>query len=439
MIQPSLSELDPAETMEGSLDPLSLYSIADSLAVKLIPGVRERQVNPRFLTLISVSFHVCEEIGQNSLPKDGVTPPWQVFEWYVVEGLVRKFKGDPVNLRTLPGHDKTRRALENGHSLSAARYLKTPSVFGFHGVYRLLSRDLRIDVGDQLGLDAGYQLLDTWVNEQGLQGFLKDRNTGKGSKGIRVLRDAVRDGYQKSVVSRKEGWQGWDFIAEHLAPKKPGKRESELIWSMLTHESSDFRSRVLNCLITEAGRRVWRNSERSEKVFHEHLRGQSDLDLADLFSTISLYERFSRLMQDAFNHTRHELSNHCSNLSASSSKLAGLSSVREAAIEIPAFYSELIARLKDYSEAIRFSDSFGIFEQHSSSSDFLHNLVDHHIAVQRDKDRAPWIHSLDDGVISLRLRYRYDSEFQSSTEYLHAYRTNSLWSFADCLGRIEHE
>jgi len=50
MLLPLLSEADPAATSEGSLDPLGLYAIADSLAGRLVPGLRERMTHPRFLT-----------------------------------------------------------------------------------------------------------------------------------------------------------------------------------------------------------------------------------------------------------------------------------------------------------------------------------------------------------------------------------------------------
>ena len=56
---PLLTEYDPTETSEGSIDPLGLYPISDSLATKLIPGVRERQKHPRFLTVIAISLAVC--------------------------------------------------------------------------------------------------------------------------------------------------------------------------------------------------------------------------------------------------------------------------------------------------------------------------------------------------------------------------------------------
>jgi len=434
MILPSLSQQDPVETSESSLDPLALYAIADSLAVRLIPGVRERQVNPRFLTLIAVSFHVCEDIDQSILPKDGYSPPWQVFEWYVVEGLVRKFK-DPA----IPGNRKTRQALEQGFSLDATKYLKTPSVFGFHGVYRLLSRDLKIDVNDHLG-HAGNKLLDTWVDEQGLPGFINGSGPGIGKNWFQILHEAVREGYQKSAVSRKAGWQGWDFISNHLSPGKPGKNESFLIWNLLLDDIGGFRSDALRFLVSDQGQTIWQASDKSERAFHEEFKKQSNHELYELLEIIKFYEIFSRLMQDAFDQTRHELSHYCTNLNDSIVKLSRLQCVQTAAEEIPNIFKELVPRLNNYSEANRFTNLFSDFEHKWSASDFLLQLIKHHMRIQGEKPpngRAPWVHILDDNIVSLRLRYKYESDFEPSSEYLHAYRTNSLWSFAQRLGRID--
>lgn len=58
-ILPFLSQFDPPEQAEGSLDPLGLYAIADALGVRLAPGVRERQTKPRYLTLALVGMAAC--------------------------------------------------------------------------------------------------------------------------------------------------------------------------------------------------------------------------------------------------------------------------------------------------------------------------------------------------------------------------------------------
>jgi len=41
-LAPLLSEKDEAESSEGGIDPLGTEPLADALAVRLAPGVRER-------------------------------------------------------------------------------------------------------------------------------------------------------------------------------------------------------------------------------------------------------------------------------------------------------------------------------------------------------------------------------------------------------------
>ncbi len=156
MLMPMLTEADPKVSAEGSIDPLGVYAIADALAVRMIPGVRERQTHPRFLTAIAVSHSLCSEFDEEAVAADGVSEPWQVFEWYFVEGLVRS-TNDRKQLSGLPGQDKAASAIKDRVPLSEKRYLKTPTVLGFHGVYRALARDAEIERADRLG-EVGYEL-----------------------------------------------------------------------------------------------------------------------------------------------------------------------------------------------------------------------------------------------------------------------------------------
>ena len=118
MLTPLLTEEDPAVSGEGTLDPLGLYAIADALAVRLVPGVWERQKHPRFLTATAVSLAVCGQIDEDTVAVDRASEPWQVFEWHLVEGLVRA-TDDSDQLRGLPGRDKAARALRDRVPLSA--------------------------------------------------------------------------------------------------------------------------------------------------------------------------------------------------------------------------------------------------------------------------------------------------------------------------------
>ena len=89
---PFLTVYDPPGSSEGSLDPLGLYLIADQLAMKLVPGVRERMLRVRFLTPMTVGALVTEGLEAN--PHHPETPPYLVWEWLVVEAIIRAFSDE---------------------------------------------------------------------------------------------------------------------------------------------------------------------------------------------------------------------------------------------------------------------------------------------------------------------------------------------------------
>ena len=139
---PFLTVYDPIGSSEGSLDPLGLYLIADQLAMKLVPGVRERMMRVRFLTAMAVGALVTEGLQPN--PRHPETPPFLVWEWLVVEAIIRSFIDDPEqNIWGLPGRLVVRRAITQYNYVDHRSYLKTPTVFGFHGVYKRLAVYLR--------------------------------------------------------------------------------------------------------------------------------------------------------------------------------------------------------------------------------------------------------------------------------------------------------
>lgn len=128
---PFLTSYDPPGTSEGTLDPPGLYQIADQLAVQLVPAVRERMQRVRFLTALAVDAIVTEELEDDPRQRDVL--PYLVWEWLVVEALIRS-KGDDSSVWGMPGTLVTRRALDQHSYLDARGYLKTPRIFGFHGV-----------------------------------------------------------------------------------------------------------------------------------------------------------------------------------------------------------------------------------------------------------------------------------------------------------------
>jgi hypothetical protein len=133
---PFLTLPDPEIETEGALDPLGLSAIGDRLADEILPGLRARMSRPRFLTAIAVSAAVCDGL-EDKVADDHVTPAYLVFEWLLVEGFVRA--GDRETTRGTPGTLKGQAVKNSGQAMCARTYLRAPSIFGFHGVYKSLA------------------------------------------------------------------------------------------------------------------------------------------------------------------------------------------------------------------------------------------------------------------------------------------------------------
>lgn len=435
MLLPLLTEPDPVVSSEGSLDPLGLYAVADSLATRLIPGVRERQSHPRFLTSITVAMAVCSEFDEETVAADGVSEPWQVFEWYVVEGLVRTIS-DGSRIRGLPGREKALTAIKDGVPLSASRYLKSPSVFGFHGTYRILSRELGIEASGRMG-ENGYDLLVTWMKEHGLNGFYGSSH-GPGTMWRKQLTDAVKDGLEKGAVARKTGWSGWEFFNKYLAHHDMGKQEANAIkGALLDADHHNFRKPVLDFLVSQSGRTVWDEST-SERNFHEAILLECDDELSALLRAIMTYESFSRLLQDAFDDCLFVMSQ--KKVKTGLKEFESLNSVKQAAEKVPMLFSELIEILAPFGETLRCQDNFSDVAEKLPVLNWVECLLEHHRKIQRNKPpngKSPWFERFDDGTYMIRPGYLRSTGGKHNNEYVHYFRTNSLWSFAKDMYMVE--
>src|SRR5689334_19267251 len=223
---PFLTTYDPSATSEGTLDPLGLYQIADHLAVQLIPGVRERMQRIRFLTVIAVGALVTEGLEDNLQLKDA--SPYLVWEWLVVEALMRTKGGEP-GIWGVPGTLVARRALRQHGYLDSRSYLKTPRIFGFHGVYKRLAMRLRlVDVHLNPGPNAE-MLVDAWARSSGFNG-------------LREAKSLLRD-WQTQVVRclrerpprTKSNWtyRNWSELAEAFAPDLCKAQERRYLRNLL--------------------------------------------------------------------------------------------------------------------------------------------------------------------------------------------------------------
>jgi len=296
---PFLTLPDPLISGEGAIDPLGLATIGDHLANYLLPGLRARMARPRFVTAIAVAAAVCDGL-EDQISVDGMSPAHQVFEWLLVEAFVRECPPDAV-MRT-PGIQKAREVIQSKDSMCARTYLKTPGVFGFHGVYKPLAQYLRI-VDDEMRLgDFGYELLDVWQVEQELSGFLSGTANGGGGRAIRqILRTAVEDGLTAGRTSRGPGWQGWRILAKHLAPSSIGRKEGTYIRRMFEDPEADPRGEVFRLLASVP----IDPSDREYGVTQSVLVPGASEVLKSRIKCINAYEGACAVVEEAFDWIRY--------------------------------------------------------------------------------------------------------------------------------------
>ncbi len=452
---PRLTERDEGPSSEGGLDPLGLAAIADRLATKLVPGVRERQRHPRFLTAIAVSLKICESFGPDAFcEKDGLSEPWQIFEWHFVEGMGRTSRQNTDDFtdfedtrkrpttsqaegtRGIPGSLKAWQAWNENQPLSAKRYLKSPSVFGFHGVYRVLARALEIEdaTSGRVG-PAGEELLEIWKDEQQLHGF-GTASAGEGTKIFQQLRKAIEEGLRTGTTIRSKDSVVWKFFREHLDLYKLNatSREAKFLVSKLAEQTDGHRGDVLNFLISRQGTKAWKQHW-SEREFHDELKKQAGSEMKSLLETIQRFEEFSRLCQNAFDACLREMGAK-NGPKATSKSLGEQDAVRSAFNKSSELFQELLGRLEPFGQAFVFQNTCErLGTTAATSAEWVDLLLKHHIETQKRKPpqgKNPWFFQMTGGHWQLRTRYaqRDWSVGRDSDSYVHAYRTNSLWNFA---------
>lgn len=429
---PFLSQFDPPLQAEGSLDPLGLYSIADALGVRLAPGVRERQSKPRYLTLALVGMAACGDdvVAEGEAKR---LPAWLVYEWLVVEALVRRAEGGV--LTGIPGRDKVLSAIVANDVVCARTYLKTPTVFGFHGIYRVLG--VKAGIFDENGnpLQQGYRILSAWQEDQGMAGFLDGQGPG------RELRHALQRAVKSSIAvdyAKDPGRATAELIAAHLNPHSPGPKERNALWSALTHNDA-LRGEYAALLTTADGQAAWREAGGDEARYHDWLEPYSSLPMRQLLKAIRTYERMARVLTDAFDEMRWRMTEARTPVDAT--WLAQGPALREAAAQGTAIFSDAVAELGEIHPALRLraEQSLAWVGEPQSARAFAEQLLEHHARVQRAKPpngKRTWFDVFGDGRAAIRPSYTVD-EFESRPEvYVHAYRTKPIWSFSRDLGRV---
>jgi len=426
---PFITLPDPAVSGEGALDPLGLATTSDALANWLVPHMTARMSRPRFLTAMAVAASVCQGLD-DKIARDGVTPAYLVFEWLLVEGFARAAAREDV-VRT-PGIEKGRLAVAKKIPLSSATYLKTPSVFGFHGVYRRLGVAAGI-VDDELRLaENGYRLLKVWEQEQGLDGFSDAFEVNTGLRGL--LRSAVKAGIADGYVIRAGTWQGWKFFAEHLTPARPGRNEAIFLRELILDPRGETRGEIYRLL------EAWSTDQRSdeeEPAMARRLLEKASEELALRLRTIFAFEEFCQALETAFDLLRH-LSTRNGAHALSRAAFSADPDVRRIADMFPGRFAKADRMLQAApTKAMAGFDGLARYFRHvKSAADLYDAMLERHGHVQKAKPpegKREWFEHGQDGSVFVRPPYRLDDRPKLGESWNRPYRLYAVQSFCDDL------
>ncbi len=428
---PILSAFDPATDAEGSVDPLGLETVYDRLANLVLPGLTVRMSRPRFLTAVAVGALICADYEPDDRAKDGNTPPYLVFEWWVVEAFVRS--QDVLTDRgRIPGFLKVSTAVRNRRPVSASSYLKTASVFGYNGIFRRLARRAQILGESNLLDEAGYRLAAAWADDQHLTGFVSG-TAGIGADFRADLTRAVRDGMRDGQTSPRPA-AFWHAIAANFDPARAKRRECALLLELINDRAGQADD--VHYLVRALQKRGSPLDFAEEAQFLRSVTANAPPRLRSLLRAIDAYEAIAKPLVDAFDWIR---------VVASREPLRGASS---ATFQKNAPAVRLVRDLRDAIDALEdhpvFADVWpdrasvlGLLRESATPDKLFGAVLHHHRTAQANKPpdgKRPWVEEGAGGRIFVRSAYARNEMPVASSPYVHDFRLPTLSQFLHDLG-----
>lgn len=424
---PELTAWDPGVTGEGSLDPMGLAAISDRLAEQLIPGVRARMQSIRFVTAMAVGSVACETLADEK-PGDDISTPAICFEWVLIEALVRRLS--PQEMPTgVPGSQKARAVVNRRERLSAATYLKSPTVFGFNGVYKPFAIDACVVSSELEPGPRCAELTRTWESEHGFDGFT-DAVSGTRGGGLRAqIRDQVRDALRNGrCMTKPRSWLVGDLAAS-LRPDEAGPLERRVLRSLITDGEHETRSELAKHLAGIRG-------EMTEAETLAILRPSCSPGLKRIIDAVVAYERLAQLIDAAFRTLCwasyalgfEPLTPRSMKKDRTFARYAG---------DIPIRYRNAAERMSTIEMDGLLEERLGEFAIPRPPGELVELLLAHHERIQADKPphgKSPWFEPFRGGVI-VRVPYAVPDRPQLSEAFVHPVRIATLRRFVEDTAR----
>jgi hypothetical protein len=426
------SEFDPKDSDEGGIDAVGLSSMGEYLGQLYLPGLLERHRRPRFLILAAIGLSIKADVENMVGSKEYPTTFWEAYEWVIVTGLISSRDTD---IRNLPSSDKAKNAMAMNKPLNADRYLVTPSVFGFHGVYKFLLRNLGIESHDMPG-ESCELLLNAWAKDQNVLGFIgKD---GDGASERKDLIEIVAKTIEKGEVARAWNYRGWDFIYRNFHPLKMGSTEKKVINNLLLNDPT--RKDVLFFLNSKRGQKYLKDDRNTQRQFLTELEKETSGVLKKTLGVILTYEQFARSLNDIFYDALVALSDNSLGLSSIEINEKVEFKNKKYSAQFHQHYKDALKAIQDHPD-VNLLSRFNVFRNFAnkfSSSECVRAVLTHHLSTQQNKStgaKNPWVFEAQDRWM-VRASYAHRDQATHDDSLVNLYRLGVLRLFFEDLGGI---
>jgi len=419
---PRLSAYDPGAEGEGGLDPLGLAAIADRIADILVPGVRARMSQPRFVTLSAVGAIAYQSLHELTAD-EGKTTVDIAFEWLVVEAMVR-YSG-AHRIAGLPGNQKAARAKQMNERLSRRTYLNGPRVFGFTGVYRPFSRDAGVLTLDDGPAENADRLVSAWERDFGLNGFVAGIGGTPGGRLRYDIADACKRTLEKAECAAPPTGQLLRDVSEFLAPREARTNERRVLRELITRSEHEIRNELTAKLV--ANRPVDGTSQRELAL---QLLPDTSGPTGKALRAVADYEEAATALDNTFRRfLNYATQQHGSVVSPGDAlQTPGLIEVAPKIGDLVQHAVISVAELDHVELSNETAHAFRLFTGRLTPVQFFEALIERHEEVQASKRKLSWLDQID-GAWTVRTPYRKQDGDLDDSVWTHPMRLVTLANF----------
>lgn len=419
---PELSAFDPPVSGEGSLDPMGLAALSDRLAERLVPGLRARMQRIRFVTAMAVATVVCEPL-EGELPGDGISSPSICFEWLFLEAMTRRLKPSEIP-SGVPGSQKARAVIARNQRMSAATYLKGPTVFGFHGVYKPFAVDAGVVTNDLAPGRRAVELVRAWEREHDFDGFV---DGVRGSRGARLrdhltkhTRNTLREG---RCTIKPNNWVLGD-LARSLHPDQAGPAERAVLRRLIIEGEHEQRSEFARLLADVDG------DDLGDAGLLTAVRPRCSAQLGEIIDAVVSYERLAELIDAAFR-TLCAVSYAQGTQPLTPALVESNEVIVQAAGELPGAFRSAHDQMAAIARDDGLEERLGEFAIPRGPAELVELLLEHHERIQAAKapdGKRPWFEPLRNGWV-VRGAYGEKVPPELDGSFVHPVRAMALRRF----------